>query len=175
MAFGALPLWLFPLNTRFPLSSNLLLYHLLNVLITGTTFFKITRLWIYLNRKIPHKPPSDSQLYESSITPWYICRMTFWMQWRSSGCKEPSAFRHSSLYWSSIFSAPSLQCSRSLAVSASLHQYSTPGHWELSLFTWMTWKESFLLAAFRYLTCTTVLGFKHCHPYSAPVRVLLHL
>lgn len=127
MAFGSLPFWLFPLNTRFSLSSYLLLYRLLHVLITGATSFQITRLLLYLNRKIPHKPPSDSQLYDSSITPWCICKMTFWMQWRSSGCKEPSTFRHSSLYWSSVPFLPSLQCSRSLVVSASLRWCSIPG------------------------------------------------
>lgn len=127
MACGSLPFWLFPLNTRFSLSSYLLLYRLLHVLITGATSFKITRFLLYLNRKIPHKPPSDSQLYDSSITPWCICKMTFWMQWRSSGCKEPSTFRHSSLHWSSIPFLPSLPCSRSLVVSASLRWCSTPG------------------------------------------------
>lgn len=77
MDFGSLPFWLIPLNTRFSLSSYLLLYHLLNVLITGTTSFKITRLLLYLNRKTPHKPPSDSQLYDSLLLPDTSARRLF--------------------------------------------------------------------------------------------------
>lgn len=172
MAFGSLPLWLFPLNTRFSLSPYLLLYHLLNVLITGTTSFKITRLWLYLNRKIQHKPPSDSQLYGSSVIAWYICRMTFWMQWRSSGCKEPSAFRYSSLYWSSISSAPALQCSRSLAVSASLRRYSTPGSGSCHCSPERLERKAFSWQHPVTSPCTAFLGFQHCHPYFAPVRML---
>lgn len=149
MACGSLPFWLFPLNTRFSLSSYLLLYHLLNVLITVTTSFKITRLPLFLNRKIPHKPPSNLQLYDSSITPWYIFRMTFWMQWKSSGCKDPQ-LSDTVLYIGPLF----LFFLPFRALDPLLFLLACVGAALLAVGVFtvhlndLTWKESFLLAAF---------------------------
>lgn len=60
--------------------------------------------------------------------------------------------------------------------SASLHWCSTPGSGSSHCHpNDLTWKGKFPLAAILDFTCTTILGFRHCHPYFTSVWVLLHL